>query len=233
MAVWVVVPYRPQPECDRAAQWARLREHLAANGATGAVVVEQSFAHRRFNRGALLNHGALCALRLGASAVVFHDVDLLPALAGAGHYRDPRLYAEGAVHLAARFRRYQGGRYFGGIVGLTARDLVRTNGYPSQIWGWGGEDDAQRRRCEAAGVATSAHPVAVADLEALDDVETKLRQLRAADAKCPDKRERVEADRWAWHRDGLNTTDWSAVRSALIYAHGRVTVVRLWASPTH
>ena len=61
----------------------------------------------------------------------------------------------------------------------------------------------------------------------------KLRQLRAADAKCPDKRERVEADRWAWHRDGLNTTDWSAVRSALIYAHGHVTVVRLWASPTH
>jgi hypothetical protein len=233
MAVWVVVPYRPQPECDRAAQWARLREHLAVHGAKRAVVVEQRCDRRRFNRGALLNHGALCALRLGARAVVFHDVDLLPALAGAGHYRDPDLYTGGAVHLAARFRRYQGGRYFGGIVGLSARDLVRTNGYPSQIWGWGGEDDAQRRRCEAAGVAVSAHPVAVADLEALDDVEAKLKQLRAAGAKCPDKRERVEADNWTWHRDGINTTEWHGVRSALIYASGDLMVVRLWASPTH
>lgn len=233
MAVWVVVPYRPQPECDRAAQWVRLREHLAIHGARRVVVAEQSFAHRRFNRGALLNHGALCALRLGARAMVFHDVDLLPGLAGTGHYHDPGLYAQGAVHLASRFGRYQGARYFGGIVGISARDAARTNGYPAQIWGWGGEDDAQRRRCEAAGVAIAALPVPITDLEALDNAEDKLAQLRAVGAKCPDKWERVEADRWTWHRDGLNTTDWSGVHSVLIYTRGDLLVVRLWASPPY
>ena len=82
----LVVPYREQPEQDRAAQLKIFVAHMRSflRGARFLIVVaEQSQDGRKFNRGQLLNAGYREARKqaapAGLAAVILHDLDLLPS----------------------------------------------------------------------------------------------------------------------------------------------------------
>lgn len=213
-----IVPFRRQRECDRDRQLATLLPHLTRVPRSVTVVVTQAEDGRRFNRGQLLNWGWIaCRERGGARAVCCHDVDLIPASELA--LREyATLPVSGVVrHLAFRSTRYGGRGYLGGVTMLHADDFVRCNGFPNCFFGWGGEDDALRRRGTRIGLRV--RPVACglrdAEVDARGrplDWEAKNAQLRCAAAKCPDKRERVAADAFAWTRDGVNTLDATGTR---------------------
>ena len=211
MSVAVVCCYRPEAGQDRPAQLAYFVDAIAQLLSSGdtIVVVEQSADGRRFNRGQLLNSGAEIARRChGARDVVLHDVDLLPTRELAPEYR--RSDRHEVVHLAAAYERYAGPSYMGGIVRASWELLRSINGFPNDFWGWGGEDDAMRRRCQAVGLCVRSARGGVIDLERDPEtggalsMERKLRGLRERGAKCPDKRERLAADAERWHRNGLN-----------------------------
>ena len=200
----IVIPYREQAECDRAAQLTAQLDHLQCLGErtrTVVVVVRQSADGRKFNRGQLLNEGFVRARALGAERVCFHDVDLLLDDVTAYFERCD----EGPVHLAADFRRYESPTYFGGIV-LSRTDHVEiANGFPNFFFGWGGEDDAMRRRVKRTALVARRRRVPLRDLENLD-LQSKLRQLREGGSKYEWKREALERDAVVWRDDGVNTS---------------------------
>ena len=138
----VVGCYSPQPECDRPAQLAALQARLAEL-TDAPVYVEQSADDRRFNRGALLNYGALAAFDAGASAVVL--VRLLPSGDLRQWYTDARAFEQAPVHIATEYQRYQGPRFFGGIVGMSPYFLA-ANSFPIGSGVGGGKLPARRLR---------------------------------------------------------------------------------------
>ncbi len=207
MLLAVIVPYREQPACNRAAQLQQLQRRLAEillRFDATMYVVEQSADRRRFNRGQLLNIGTVLAQRDGGAACLcFHDVDLLPDEGAAPQYRE-RTDGQ-AVHIGAGFARYAGSAgYLGGVLQMSAADVLRANGFPNEFWGWGGEDDAFRNRLRRLEIPIARPAVALRDMEELS-IDAKLAQLKRDDAKCPNKRELVAADGVRWHMDGLNS----------------------------
>lgn len=175
----VVIPYRNRQD--------HLRCALARFKHMPVVVVEQE-DDLPFNRGSLLNAGYAKAREDGAHRVILHDVDLIPD--------DTllRMYTEEwplpVVHFGARFTRYNNTRsYFGGVHGFCGGHFP---GYPNAYFGWGGEDDALRRRVKSSDVTYPRHGCYL-DLEGFVTARDKLNALSPAD-KCPNKWELARSD---------------------------------------
>ena len=176
----VVIPYRNR-RSHLDCMLARLR-HLPV------IVVEQADAHLPFNRGALLNIGYNAARDRGARRILLHDVDLVPDDTLLRMYMDP--WPLPIVHFGARFSRYSNSkRYFGGVHGFTAGSFP---GYPNHFWGWGGEDDALRKRVNLQAVTYPRRGVYL-DLEGYVRPTDKLRALGRQD-KCNNRYELLAAD---------------------------------------
>lgn len=176
----VVIPYRGRK--------AHLNCMLARISHLPAIVVEQTHDGQPFNRGALLNIGYNMARDNGARRILLHDVDLVPDDTLLQMYTDP--WPRPVVHFGARFTRYSNSkRYFGGVHGFTAGAFP---GYPNHFWGWGGEDDALRKRVDLHKVAYPRRGVYL-DLEGFVRPVDKLRTLRRSD-KCNNRYELLAAD---------------------------------------
>lgn len=163
--VALIVPYRDNPRQGRAAQLARCLEFFAGGG-LGAregpgfdvFVVEQSDG-ALFNRGLVKNVGFIAASAAAAEAgappyesVIFHDVDLLPdraALAAYGARPDRPI----CVAAPGVWDKYPYPEFFGGAVALSPADFRRAGGYPTHVFGWGGEDDILYDRLAASGIS--------------------------------------------------------------------------------
>lgn len=169
--VAILVPFRQQKEQDREGQLCRFLDHMSRflRGPLPAsanrpsflvVVVQQTQDGRKFNRGQLLNAGFYEAERLASpmslSAIVLHDVDLLPSAGLLAHYCDLPT-AGSPVHLALLADKYAhlgiaySARFLGGVTSLSPADFVACNGFPNDYWGWGVEDDQLYVRAEHVG----------------------------------------------------------------------------------
>lgn len=173
--VALVVPYRDQKEQNRAAQLDAFMAHMTAHAPDNVrvYIIEQSSDGRKFNRGMLLNIGAVIAQRSGAMTLILHDVDLLPSPELMARYYRPLPHA--AVHVGSAWDGpYTYGSYCGGVVAVSAALFQVLNGYPNNFWGWGGEDDVfGRRYCDATG-RRSMEKVPDALRGSLRDLETTL-----------------------------------------------------------
>lgn len=110
-------------------------------------IVEQA-DDRPFNRGALLNLGALKAIAEGCTELCFHDVDLIPKDVDYGI-----VLGEWPVELV---KEVKGGEavaynYFGGAAMVLTRLFLDVNGYSNSYEGWGYEDDDFLLRLYQAG----------------------------------------------------------------------------------
>ena len=210
--VFIIVPFRSNPMQKRE-DHLEVFECIFQYEGFHIFVIEQSDDGRRFNRGALLNVGYDLVKRTGADfeqvLVIFHDVDLIP------DQKLIRSYALGAkdqvFHLASVWPRYmQGGygkRYLGGVISMKPLSFEALNGFPNQMWGWGGEDDEMWRRIQSHGglgiCRTKEGDGTLMDLEEGNDKE---RSSNRWENKFP-KDEKV---RWAkshskrWKEDGLS-----------------------------
>lgn len=162
------------------------------------VVVEQCDSHP-FNRGALLNAGYNKARDMGARRVILHDCDLVPDDTLLAMYSEE--WPRPIVHFGARFHRYNNSRsYFGGVHGFLAGEFP---GYPNHFWGWGGEDDALRKRVDLRKTTYARHGEYL-DLEGYATARDKLKQLPHSE-RCMDKYERLAQDdaRADNHRTGV------------------------------
>lgn len=150
-------------------------------------MVEQRDGHR-FNRGALLNIGFNEAIRQNANRVILHDCDLVPDDTLLAMYKED--WPRPIVHFGARFRRYSDRHtYFGGVHGFYVNAYP---GYPNGFWGWGGEDDALRKRVDLRRT-TYARKGEYLDLEGFPTARNKLDHL-PRDQRCSNKYELLNSD---------------------------------------
>ena len=249
LSLAVIVPYRSQPEQNRATQLARFAEYMPAFLADAGVkdfhilVIEQSADGLKFNRGKALNVGFAIAsdatraaeAGLGAgrrfNAFCFHDVDLLPRAPLAPWYA--RAPVPRPLHIAGAWPRYAAGNdtYIGGITTLSAEQFSRVNGFPNNFWGWGGEDDELRDRLAAAGLVPLLRPPA-ALAGAIRDVEEELGGERAstrladggrAEWRCMWKKELRAYHARTSHANGLRTLHYRLLGTRALAE--RVTVI--------
>lgn len=200
--VAVIVPHR-----NRAADLRRFFEHFAALDARGdrfdVFVVEQA-GNDTFNRGILLNVGFRAARAArDYDRYIFHDVDNYPTQAMFDFYA---AFPERNVHFASPHLdyKYHYASFLGGVLGMRARDFEAANGFPTVFFGWGGEDNAFRKRLETSG-ARVWRPVVGRFLLA-DDVQD------AGNDFNPDKNLTCKYDWRHWRANGLSRMAESKVR---------------------
>jgi len=119
------------------------------------LVIEQDDA-TSFNRGKLLNIGAVKAKQLGCDYLCFHDVDMLP-------YDVDYSFSEKPLHLAFNFlsnsktidMHFE--KYFGGVTLFPLSIFEKINGYSNDYWGWGFEDDDLFNRLIQANIEVDTY----------------------------------------------------------------------------
>lgn len=144
----LLVPFREQVEQKRGEQLQKFVSHIHRyHPDWNVLIIEQSDDNRKFNRGALLNAGAQLAEEGGMTYVIFHDVDLLPLMKIVPYYT---AFPEKPIHIGKAWTaKYDSPTFLGGVLSMSISDIKKTNGFPNQFWGWGGEDDALRNRLKS------------------------------------------------------------------------------------
>ena len=188
----VLVPYRDRAQHLRIFL-RRVWEPLHAEYPNARLLIaEQSRDNQRFNRGALLNAAydyAQSTWGVQPARVLLHDVDLVPDARLRRLYHAIPARVEAVAFGQAHGGRYPGRAFFGGITALSGNLFRRAGGFPTTFWGWGGEDDALRRRVIACGARiTVPRAGSYRDQEQLS-LQQKLARVRAARSGCPNRRE--------------------------------------------
>jgi len=210
----IIVPYRDQKVQNRERQLQRFLaampvylNQIPALESYVVVIVQQTDDGQRFNRGKLLNIG-FEMYRHECNVFVMHDVDMLPSDSLLPWYscRPPCPLHMAWVHEDVSGHGSPYAEYVGGIISMTAEHMDQTNGFPNNIWGWGGEDDELRRRMEKAGLEV-LRPM----LGSITDTENELinseggeRASRGSKFKCMNKYERNFEHALTWKTNGLS-----------------------------
>ncbi|XP_014280366.1 beta-1,4-N-acetylgalactosaminyltransferase bre-4 isoform X2 [Halyomorpha halys] len=201
-AVAIIIPYR-----DREKQLSMLMSYLPPilerqQLAYHIFIVEQ-IGNDTFNKGLLMNAGALTALEYHSypgvmfHCLVFHDVDMLPE-------DDRILYScpQQPRHLSVAVNelnyRLPYRQLVGGVFSIRTDHFLRVNGYSNLFWGWGGEDDDMGYRVEHVLLWISRPPEWIARYTMIK--HEKRRPLA--------RKVRTKLLRTSWRRyrlDGLNT----------------------------
>lgn len=117
-----------------------IKEYLDGKGIDYVLIIVEQDDATAFNRGKLLNVGALRAKELGCDYVVFHDIDMIPVDVDYSYVNKP-------THLSTNFISGEEtfgvhfDQYFGGVTLFPIEIFEKINGYSNEYWGWGFEDD--------------------------------------------------------------------------------------------
>ena len=211
--VSIIVPFRDMTtDGTRKQQLTKFIDHMKkfmGKQSYKIHVIVQSDDDRKFNRGALLNIG-FKESEEHSDLFIFHDVDLLPSKELYSQYIT--VPTKGAMHIASAWNRYQGERYFGGVVAFNKSDFNRVNGYPNTFWGWGGEDDALRFRMDDGGIPVEKSDTKenlFEDLEGLNLKEKQKYLKENPELKAQYKWERLDQNKNKWREDGLTDITWN------------------------
>jgi len=115
------------------------------------VFIGHQVDDKLFNRSGTKNAAFLAAKEEGCDYVAFHDVDMLPE--DGADYSYPE---DNPVHIATYLSQWDYNlrdvEYFGGVVLFTIEQFEAVNGYHTNYWGWGMEDDDLFWRCHLKGM---------------------------------------------------------------------------------
>ncbi|XP_063956863.1 beta-1,4-galactosyltransferase 5-like [Lytechinus pictus] len=144
--------------------------------------------------------------------VIFHDIDQIPMRATNWYGCDemPRHLCAYAEELGFKLLY---GNIFGGVVGLTAEQMKKSNGYSNVYWGWGAEDDDLRSR-----LAKVEYKIHRASGEGY--YKTLKHKKKSASQICPERFCLFSrfAERMEW--DGISNTRYTAnVTLNLLFTH--------------
>ena len=109
------------------------------------IIIEQDFTNNLFNRGQLINIG-INEYRTQASFIITHDVDINPSeeIIKKHYLSNPNYKIIDGI-LTTKFNT------LAPIVKMRISTMLKINGFPNDIWGWGAEDTALQRRAEYFG----------------------------------------------------------------------------------
>ena len=164
----------------------------------------------KFNLGRLKNIGYQIAHKENSDVqnnyYILSDVDLLPSVELLPKYLE---YPNTPIHLANMGTRYNKDKkdkhFLGGVISVNTEDFKKSNGYPNNFWGWGGEDNALNFRFKNNNIRIDKTNSPIIDLENLS-IEKKLEDLKARKNKEQRKWEKLKEDKEDnnWKKNGLN-----------------------------
>lgn len=171
----ILVPFRDNPDQDRMKQLRQFLGHMKRYHSDWPIlVIEQSQDNRKFNRGALLNIGTRYAEHMKCDYVIFHDVDLIPLKKVVPYYTT---FPEKPIHIGKAWTtKYDFPRFLGGVLSMSVSDIRKSNGFPNQFWGWGGEDDSIRNRIERKKIDIYQPTLRGEGFKELTHLDTKTKQ---------------------------------------------------------
>lgn len=153
----------------------------------------------RFNRGLLLNIGYYIAKKnYNYDRYIFHDVDSYPSQELFDLYF---LFLDYNIHFASPNLgyKYTFQEFLGGVVGIKNDDYEKINGFPSSLFGWGGEDDCFYNRIVTNNIKIYRPSVGSYILEEhaepTDIEKNKKKQIN------------ILNDLYNWQKDGLKQLD--------------------------
>jgi len=132
----------------------------------------------KFNLGIIKNIGFQIANRDNKEDnnyyYILSDVDLLPSMELLHKYLE---YPKNPIHLANKGTRYNSDgknkTFLGGVLSINRDDFTKSNGYPNNFWGWGGEDDVLSSRLQLKNIDIDKPKESVIDLEEMTWNEKK------------------------------------------------------------
>jgi len=177
-------------------------------GALPELLQQPNSEMAKFNLGILKNIGFSVASKLMKNTkeayYILSDVDMLPSMNLVSDYLQ---YPKHPIHLANKGTRYNKDgndrNFLGGVLSVNKEDFEKSNGYPNNFWGWGGEDNALNNRLRVNKIPVSKSQESVIDLERIS-LPDKLAKLKQDQTKEMRKREKVEEDKTTWKENGLS-----------------------------
>ena len=175
------------------------------------VIAEQISPLKYFNRGQLLNAGIKWYISKNKNPdfVITHDVDMLPDKVLFNEY----LIAKKPISLVPQDEEYKKkyGRVIlsagGGIFGLPFQDYIKANGYPNDLWNWGGEDDAFSKRLDNINSKKFTR-VKNGHIKHIDiqreSHQSKMEYLRKNKIRSMTVHENLNKDNKNWKNNGIN-----------------------------
>ena len=154
MKLGVCIPYRDTGDGVRKKHLDTLIPHLEKFLGERDIEFRCYIGHqvddKKFNRSGTKNVAFLAAKEDGCDYVAFHDVDMLPK--DDCDYSHP---GDTPKHIATYLSQWdytlRDIHYFGGVVIFTIEQFENVNGYLTDYWGWGFEDDDLFWRCIQKG----------------------------------------------------------------------------------
>ena len=109
----------------------------------------------------------------------------------------------------------------GMLIGCDKDSFIKINGYPNNLWGWGGEDDILRDRVIRNNIELQQNDSGnIIDMEMKDnttiEIHNKLNQLKHKNLKEPNKREKREMDEKYWETNGLNSLIYKVLKTTKV-----------------
>ena len=213
----LIVPFRENKYQNRREQLDKFIQHYSAIGIS-VLIVTQSDDGYGFNRGALLNIGYDFLLRVGIigkkiNYVIMHDVDLLFPKEFVEKYYG---FKKDIIHFGKNVKNYYDyPDFLGGAIQFSTSCFERINGFPNNIFGWGGEDDALKVRISAADTEENKIVVYRPNEEKVD-AEIPLGTGQKETKEIPEliaknKNEDLLLDEMIWKMNGLNTIHYKVI----------------------
>ena len=142
---FVVIPYRNRAE-DLEVFKQCIPAAFKAQGVNALFIVSEQADGLPFNRGKSINVGWCEVMKRypRARSFYFHDVDTWPVTPTSFHYKTPK--SGGFTHIFGVPDRQTLISWGGGCGSISRLALLKTNGYPNDFWGWGGEDNVLGNR---------------------------------------------------------------------------------------
>lgn len=188
-------------------------------------IIHQSDDGELFNIGKLKNIGFEIASKEDTyDNYIFTDIDTIPNYDIIPYFFKKSEYP---IALAVRGTRYENINnksvkpFLGAMVAFTKKLFIKLNGYPSNFWGWGGEDDALLIRMIQNNIKYVAEPEkgSTIDMEEHNsktiDVKKKV-EILLKDEKDSIRFEKLYADIKHYHKNGLDNLHYKVINTTKI-----------------
>jgi hypothetical protein len=199
--VAIIVPYRDNPEQNRAKQLKDFIDYYHDYLPNVDIYIVEQDEGKKFNRGILLNIGFKLAKDFkDYKRYIFHDVDLISPK----ELRKVYTYSDDLgcpIHIASLWtEKYNFSTFLGGIISFSKEDYELINGFPNCFFGWGGEDDAMYNRLAITDIPINY-------LVSEEGVEIKGMEHPQSKSDNNEKKENILRDLKLWKKDGLNNLE--------------------------
>jgi len=186
-------------------------------------IIEQSDDNEKFNIGKLKNIGFKIACKdKKYDNYIFSDIDTIPDYELLPYFLKKLDYP---ISYAIRGTRYEeidvktNKPFMGALIGFSKKVFEKINGYPNNMYGWGGEDDAIILRIISNGLYKIYYPKDGSTIDFEETIDGKTMDIKnklKITNKEKIKYEKLYEDLRSWNKNGINSLNYNELERNII-----------------